>query len=357
MAAANIGMMDGAYFVGRNEILGWINTTLQLSLTKIEEASSGAIYVQLMDATHPGVVPMHKVNYDAKNEYEMIQNYKVLQDVFNKLKISKHIDVMKLTKGRPLDNLEFVQWLKRYCDSVNGGAPAPSYNPVERREACRGGKEASKRASHVNSVAVSKASNNAKLSNSTVSAPRSSETPNPLKTKQLMSAAVVVPPTGSAPQTPARLYALQEQITELKLSVDSLEKERDFYFSKLRDIEILCQTPAIENAPAVLAIQKILYAAEDSATILAEAQALAIEAESVPRTALDANEAALETTPEAVSSIRRESLKRKSIGGLEVENPSPRQRRNSCGGSAAAAAAVGIASEEIVLGSSPLSVQ
>ncbi|NP_001278538.1 Microtubule-associated protein RP/EB family member 1C [Zea mays] len=250
MAASNIGMMDGAYFVGRNEILAWINTTLQLGLSKVEEAASGAVACQLMDAAHPGAVPMHKVNFDAKTEYDMIQNYKVLQDVFNKLKITKHIEVNKLIKGRPLDNLEFMQWMKRYCDSVNGGFMS-SYNASERRESSKGGKETNRRASvpsHTPAKSAStghkaQASHGAKrASGQTAGAPQRSAKPSPAA-------------SSGGP-------AYDEQITELKLLVDSLEKERDFYFSKLRDIEILCQNPEVEHVP-VHAIQNILYTSEE----------------------------------------------------------------------------------------------
>ncbi|KAJ0039469.1 hypothetical protein Pint_27982 [Pistacia integerrima] len=347
--ATNIGMMDSAYFVGRSEILSWINSTLRLNLSKVEEACSGAVHCQLMDAVHPGMVPMHKVNFDAKNEYEMIQNYKVLQDVFNKLKITKHIEVSKLVKGRPLDNLEFMQWMKRYCDSLNGGLMHSanlnidsiidqssrilvnesclfddwamykcivfrhivSYNPLERREASKGGKEVSKKSAASHSTA--KGSTAASKAQSSHNARRNdASSANP--TTQAIKA--------SKPSVAVPAY--DEQITELKLSVDSLEKERDFYFAKLRDIEILCQSPEFERLPIVVAIQRILYATDDDASVVADAQAMLSqqEKEAEPLSPI------AEVSEEKASS---DTQKRKNIVNLDVDavgisNLSPRQR-------------------------------
>lgn len=47
--------------------------------------------------------------------------------------------------------------------------------------------------------------------------------------------------------------------------MDGLEKERDFYFSKLRDIELICQEHESENSPVISGIIGILYATEVSA--------------------------------------------------------------------------------------------
>ncbi|XP_022752088.1 microtubule-associated protein RP/EB family member 1C-like [Durio zibethinus] len=262
--ATNIGMMDSAYFVGRSEILAWINSTLHLNLSKVEEACSGAVHCQLMDAVHPGMVPMHKVNFDAKNEYEMIQNYKVLQDIFIKLKITKHIEVSKLVKGRPLDNLEFMQWMKRYCDSVNGGG-LHNYNPVERREASKGGKEVGKKSAPQQS--------STKGSTAAPRPPSYHAQRNSNDVSSSMNSSNQSAKTSSKPSMSMAAY--DKQITELKLSVDSLEKERDFYFAKLRDIEILCQTPEIEDSLIVAAIKRILYATDgDASSVVTEAQAM-----------------------------------------------------------------------------------
>lgn len=353
MAAANIGMMDGAYFVGRNEILTWINTTLQLNLSKVEEAASGAVQCQLIDATHSGVVPMHKVNFDAKTEYDKIQNYKVLQDVFTKLRLEKHIEVNKLVKGRPLDNLEFLQWLKRYCDSMNGGV-YNSYNPLERRELCKGGKEANKKGIAGSGVLQSSpsvkvaglasklalttslpsmrrtdaVSTNANGNNVTLSSMRRTDgnSSNPILngtklTKQL---------SFSNWSSSSQMQILNEQVTELKLTVDNLEKERDFYFGKLRDIEILCQNPELENLPVVVAVQKILYAVDNNPLIIEEAYAVVS-----PTGEAEAGDIKVE---DAVDDVEEACKRKSSVTSEEVDTmlatSLSSQQRGMFGGSA-----------------------
>ncbi len=51
-----------------------------------------------------------------------------------------------------------------------------------------------------------------------------------------------------------------EQVGELKVTLDGLEKERDFYFGKLRDIEVICQDSNNEELTVVRNILDILYA-------------------------------------------------------------------------------------------------
>lgn len=50
----------------------------------------------------------------------------------------------------------------------------------------------------------------------------------------------------------------------LKLTVEDLEKERDFYFGKLRNIELICQENEGENDPVLQRIVEILYATDVS---------------------------------------------------------------------------------------------
>ena len=227
-----IGMMEGAFFVSRSEILEWLNDLLKLELTKIEQTASGAVACQVLDAIHPGVLPMSKVNWKATQEYEFINNYKLLQQAFAKLKISKYIEVEKLIKAKYQDNLEFMQWLKRYYDLHIGGGAA-HYDATAKR------KDASLPAPKPK-PAKAPASKG----------PSPTKKPSPTKTSEEGKTKKASPGTDA-------------ELEKLKETTEVIKRERDFYFGKLRDLEILLHFHENDNNQFVTMVKQILYATED----------------------------------------------------------------------------------------------
>eukprot|EP00042_Codosiga_hollandica_P038421 m.312477 g.312477 ORF g.312477 m.312477 type:complete len:271 (-) comp55387_c0_seq2:287-1099(-) len=236
MAAVNVFVSAvTADNISRNDLVEWVNFTLQLQYSKVENLCSGAAYCQLMDVLWPGCVILKKVRFDAKNEYEYIENFKVLQGVFKSKGVDKVIPVERLVKGRFQDNFEFGQWFKKFFDANYDGK---EYDAAGRR----GGKsvvnpgDAGPHASP-NRVAAPQAI--AKPIAKAAPAARAAAPPAVAKP----AAAAAVAPTTRAPAakpaaSAAEIEALQTEIAELKLTVDGLEKERDFYFNKLRDVEV-----------------------------------------------------------------------------------------------------------------------
>ena len=81
---ASFGMMNQAYFVGKNILIDWINNFLEINIDKVECCANGAIYCNLWDALHPGTIPMSRVDFTVKHEYDYTKNWKLLQNGFQK---------------------------------------------------------------------------------------------------------------------------------------------------------------------------------------------------------------------------------------------------------------------------------
>merc|ERR1712136_385689 len=56
---------------------------------------------------------------------------------------------------------------------------------------------------------------------------------------------------------------LTTELADLKTNVEGLERERDFYFGKLRDIEVACQEEDNAGTPLSDRVLGILYATEE----------------------------------------------------------------------------------------------
>lgn len=305
----------------RQELVNWVNATLQLDVAKVDDCGKGFVYCQLLDSIFLDI-PINRVNFNARNEYEYLNNFKILQAAFTSHGIDRPIPVERLVKCRLQDNLEFLQWFKHYWD---GNFSGHGYDALARRSQSKSSRPSAigtSRSSLAQATpAPSRPSPAPRPSSSTArpgitgparsravpptsgqapvrASSRTSQPPAPLKPR--------APPVGRAPlsgapprvssatgsarapaaaarNTPGRAGSglnsrtsttpvaapgprtaalaaeneqlkqevevqkaqyvnLENELDEISTQLDSVACESEFYFKKLRDIEIIVQT-------------------------------------------------------------------------------------------------------------------
>ncbi|KAL1236099.1 Microtubule-associated protein RP/EB family member [Trichinella pseudospiralis] len=237
--------------LSRHEMLNWVNDCLQSGFTKVEQLCTGTAYCNFMDMLFPGSVALRK-------------------ESFLKMGVNKVVPVDKLIKGKFQDNFEFLQWFKKFFDANYDGRP---YNALLAR-----GEEPMPPADGISKATGSKAT----VPRRAAAAVASERVAKPV-TKQAVfarpnSAARSTagdhgPSNGQANLTDQRIQDLTEQLKELELQHANLEKERNFYYGKLRNIEVIAQSCADSgagmNAETVL---EVLYATEEGFASPAEGE-------------------------------------------------------------------------------------
>lgn len=279
-----IGMMDGAYFTSRTDILAFFNDLLSMNLSKIEQTASGAVACQLVDCIFPGTVPMKRVNWEAKSDFQFIENYKILQAAFSKNHVQKIIDVDRLIRAKYQDNLEFCQWLKAFYEHLAGTRAARTdYDPIAKRALGKGGKNLDE----IFLPTKGKKSRGAvaRTSRSFGEGATVLRKKSATKVSSTSAMSVGIKPKrsikgdGGAVLADADLIKknadFQSKNAELELSLSGVEHERDFYFDKLRGIEVMLQVHEEQGSGSdpeelISRIFRVLYAKQEDNVIVTD---------------------------------------------------------------------------------------
>lgn len=244
--------------LSRQDLVHWVNDSLCLNITKIEHLCTGAVYCQFMHMLFGSKLPIKRVKWRSKLEHEYIQNFKLLQESFKRTGCDKTIPVERLVKGKFQDNFEFIQWFKKFFDANYQGQ---EYDPITARDgnylAACGGPPSGHDISKPTGAGAAPARK-----------PKGNPAPTPKRTSNESNAELTA--------LRAKMEDMQFQEKELNSTVEALEKERDFYFGKLREIEVICQEVETNEAADDYAketcskITEILYATEEGFSAPAE---------------------------------------------------------------------------------------
>lgn len=253
--------------LSRQDMLAWVNGSLQSQIGKIEEMGTGAAYCQLMDILFPGTIPLKRVKYSSKQETDAINNFKILQSSFKKLNVDQSVEIDKLVKAKFQDNFEFLQWFKKFFDANYSGEG--DYDPVKARGGqtlghggpkCIGGGGGGIARTPLRAANGSSGGGISRSSNASNGGSVRSSNSTPSKAS--------VNGGGAAKKD----FQKDAEMVEMKLCLENLERERDFYFGKLRDIEVIITSSGDEKAELSQKILDVLYATEDGFAIPDESE-------------------------------------------------------------------------------------
>jgi RP/EB family microtubule-associated protein len=290
----------------RNDYLRWINECLQAEFSKIEQLHSGAGYCLFTEILFPGTINMKKVKFNSRMELDWLSNWKIVQTAWKQLGVEKVVPVEKLIKGKFQDNFEFLQWFKKFFDANYDGH---EFDPVEMRfneelpkenklkatailrqpqavktttggvarvtPQQRAGSNLSMNSTSGAGAPLKKtppssvsASNKKPLTNNTTTARRvppatNSTAPRSAIAGQAKAPAVDPQLLEELKNKDQQLEELRGQLAETDEVICGLEKERDFYFAKLRKIEVLCQDTEDSGTLVTNDVLQILYETEE----------------------------------------------------------------------------------------------
>ncbi|KAI3422600.1 hypothetical protein GPALN_013100 [Globodera pallida] len=269
---------------------------------------------------------MKKVRLNSRLELDWLSNWKIVQTSWKQLGIEKVIPVEKLIKGKFQDNFEFLQWFKKFFDANYDGHPYNPLEmrnfeelpkegklkansggtalkmPQRTAKPATGGRQLSTAAPTPRRVgsdaSINSASGGSGITAASKRVPSASaygtaarQHPQqrvPASGVGRAAAAAPAPPqhlppkaaashaTSALPALPAdahiieelkqknvEMYELRNQLAESDEVISGLERERDFYFAKLRKIEVLCQDNENGGNLDVTSMLHILYETEE----------------------------------------------------------------------------------------------
>ena len=292
--------------ISRQQILTWINESLDLNITKLETLGPGSVYIQLLDYINETLlktenkIPLQLVywtgdvlqterddeesneykkrnlriikNYKIAGKEEMTANYKLLQKWFLQMNINKKVLMDKLMQSKFQNNLEFCQWFYKYVnnlvsdkgfadifDFVNHTRDNHLYNAIERRYSITSSSTSSISSAR-SSILESAGSRRSSILPKRNTSSRTSSKPLPIKTTRSENSELI---------QDDNLRTIKRKYENI---IQTINAERQFYFDKLRTLELLMlsiqENNSVSENPELQQmlnhVLKILYDNEDS---------------------------------------------------------------------------------------------